>query len=58
MTCCSAFCTATQRQFSPRVAARQLARYRRKGPDATTRMLRDLLNAEGVVVGRKHVASR
>lgn len=45
MTCCSTFCASTQRQFSPRLAARQLARYRRKGPDATTRMLRDLLTA-------------
>ena len=45
MSCCSAFCTATERQFSPRLAARQLARYRRKGPDTTTRMLRDLLTA-------------
>ena len=45
MSCCSTFCTATQRQFGPRLAARQLARYRRKGPDATTRMLRDLLTA-------------
>jgi len=43
MTCCSAFCAATQRQFSPRVAARDLARYQRKGPNATTRMLRELL---------------
>ena len=47
MTCCSTFCASTQRQFSPRLAARQLARYRRKGPDATTRMLRDLLTAPG-----------
>lgn len=45
MTCCSTFCPSTQRQFTARLAARQLARYRRKGPDATTRMLRDLLTA-------------
>ena len=45
MSCCSTFCATTQRQFSPRLAARQLARYRRKGPDPTTRMLRDLLIA-------------
>jgi len=45
MSCCSTFCTTTQRQFSPRLAARQLARYRRKGPDPTTRLLRDLLIA-------------
>ena len=45
MVCCSTFCATTQRQFSPRLATRQLARYRRKGPDPTTRMLRDLLIA-------------
>ena len=45
MSRCSAFCTATQRQFSPRAAARDLARYRRKGPDATSRMLRELLTS-------------
>jgi len=45
MSCCSALCTAIQRQFSPRVAARDLARYRRKGPDATSRMLRELLTS-------------
>jgi 2-polyprenyl-3-methyl-5-hydroxy-6-metoxy-1,4-benzoquinol methylase len=43
MNCCSAFCTATQIQFSARVAARDLARYLRKGPNTTTRLLRDLL---------------
>lgn len=43
MSCCSSFCAATQRQFSPRVAARDLERYRRKGPDSTTRKLRELL---------------
>ena len=43
MACCSTYCTTTQRQFTSRRAARQLARYRRKGPDATTRLLRDLL---------------
>ena len=51
MSCCSTFCTATQRQFSPRLAARQLARYRRKGPDATTRMLRDLLTTPSPTSG-------
>ena len=45
MSCCSTFCTTTQRQFTARLAARQLAHYRRRGPDATTRMLRDLLIA-------------
>ena len=52
MSCCSPFCVATQRQFGPRVAARQLARYRRKGPNATTRMLRELLVESGPTRGR------
>lgn len=49
MTCCSRFCAATQQQFSARLAVRELARYRRKGPHDTARMLREL------VVSRKPV---
>ena len=51
MSCCSTFCAATQRQFSSRVAARDLARYRRKGPDATSRILRDLIMASTAAGG-------
>ena len=51
MSCCSAFCAATERQFSPGVAAHDLARYRRKGPDATTRLLCELLTASSSTGG-------
>lgn len=43
MQCCSGFCAATQRQFDARVAGRDLARYRRKGPHATARDLRRII---------------
>jgi len=51
MSCCSGFCAATRRQFIPRVAARDLARYHRKGPDATTRLLRELLSTPSLTGG-------
>ena len=43
--CCPAFCSATERQFNERVAARDLRRYREKGPGVTTRLLRDGVRA-------------
>jgi predicted TPR repeat methyltransferase len=46
MSCCH--CQGAQRVFSGRYVARNLKRYRRKGPDKTTRMLIDALAAEGV----------
>lgn len=46
MSCCH--CQGAQRVFSGRYVARNLKRYRRKGPDKTTRMLIDALVAEGV----------
>ncbi|MBI4483262.1 MAG: class I SAM-dependent methyltransferase [Acidobacteria bacterium] len=49
--CCSRFCSATERQFNQQVAARDVARYRRKGPPATTRLLRDGLRAAGPLTG-------
>jgi magnesium-protoporphyrin O-methyltransferase len=52
MSCCSG-CqryAAAERQFDAAVAARDLTRYRRKGPDATSRLLLDAL--------RDHVNSR
>ena len=49
--CCSGFCSASERQFNPRVATRDVARYRRHGPPVTTRLLRDGLRAAGVVSG-------
>lgn len=41
MNCCSGCvsCVAAERQFGPRVAERDLQRYRRRGPDATSRLL-------------------
>ena len=49
--CCSGFCAASERQFNQRVAARDAARYRRKGPGATTRLLRDGLRTAGPLAG-------
>jgi SAM-dependent methyltransferase len=45
-SCCDIFCSATERQFDERAAARDLRRYRRSGPDATTRLLRDGVRAQ------------
>jgi hypothetical protein len=46
MSCCQCDCYAAK--FSDNVAEKDLRRYRRKGPDKTTRMLLDALEAEGV----------
>src|SRR2546423_14906344 len=46
-SCCSSFFSANQRQFSDAVARRDLARYRRQGPDQTTRLLRDAIVGAG-----------
>src|SRR6201997_1384538 len=46
-SCCSSFFTANQRQFSDAVAHRDLTRYRRRGPDPTTRLLRDSILGAG-----------
>ena len=48
-SCCSSFCTTTERQFSDAVARRDLRRFRRRGPDATTRLLRDAILRAGAV---------
>ena len=48
-SCCSTFCTTTERQFNGAVARRDLKRYRRRGPDATTRLLRDTILRAGAV---------
>ena len=46
--CCSGFCTSVPRQFDAKVAAGDLKRYLRKGPNPTTRLLRDgVLRAGG-----------
>ena len=41
-------CECYESQFGDRHAARDVKRYRRKGPDKTTRLLLDALKAEGV----------
>jgi len=46
-SCCSSFFAANQRQFSDTVAQRDLTRYRRRGPDGTTRLLRDAILGAG-----------
>ena len=46
-SCCASFFAANQRQFSDAVARRDLKRYRRRGPDQTTRLLRDAILRAG-----------
>ena len=46
-SCCSSFWAANQRQFSDAIARRDLERYRTRGPDATTRLLRDAILRAG-----------
>ncbi len=46
-SCCSSFFAANQRQFSDAVARRDLSRYRRRGADQTTRLLRDAILEAG-----------
>ncbi len=47
MSCCASFLSANQRQFSEAVARRDLTRYRTRGPDQTTRLLRDAILGAG-----------
>ncbi|HVH68354.1 MAG TPA: class I SAM-dependent methyltransferase [Gemmatimonadales bacterium] len=46
-SCCSSFCAANQHQFGDAVAHRDLERYRERGPDATTRLLREAILSAG-----------
>jgi magnesium-protoporphyrin O-methyltransferase len=46
-SCCSSFFAANQRHFSDAVARRDLKRYRTRGPDPTTRLLRDSILGAG-----------
>jgi magnesium-protoporphyrin O-methyltransferase len=46
MSCCS--CDGYQSQFGEKHAAKDLRRYRKNGPDKTTRLLLDQLKAAGV----------
>jgi len=45
--CCSNPCGAIDEQFNARVAQREVAHYRKKGPGPTTKLLRDGVTAEG-----------
>lgn len=47
MSCC-AHCKATEEKFSPDVARHDLERYRRRGPDPTTRLLLQGIEATGL----------
>ncbi len=46
MNCCQ--CQGIEALFDEKYVTRELARYRKKGPDKTTRILIDTLKAEGV----------
>jgi predicted RNA methylase len=46
-SCCSSFFAVNQRQFGDAVARRDLERYRLRGPDQTTRLLRDAILGAG-----------
>jgi SAM-dependent methyltransferase len=45
--CCSSACAVIEEQFGPRRARRDLLRYRKKGPEATAKLLRDGIAASG-----------
>jgi magnesium-protoporphyrin O-methyltransferase len=49
-SCCS-FCDTAGQQFTPEKAAKELQRYRHKGSDPTTRLLRDGLAKAGLIKG-------
>src|SRR4029450_4653906 len=51
MTCCCSFDDTAGRHFNDRIATRDLARYRTRGPDATTRLLREGLARAGQING-------
>lgn len=46
-SCCSGFCASVSRRFDARVAESDLRRYHGKGPNPTTRELRDLVGRVG-----------
>ena len=52
MSCnCSPFASAANQYFTTKRVAKELRRYRRRGPGRTTAMLRDALTAQGQVGG-------
>jgi spermidine synthase len=50
-SCCSGYCDVAARQFSEKLAARELKRYQEKGPGPTTRLMRDCIVAAGAARG-------
>ena len=50
MSCC-AYCQATDKEFGPARARRDLRRYHKKGPDKTTRMLLSAIRERGLSSG-------
>ena len=50
-SCCSGYCDIADRQFSEKLAARDLKRYQQKGPGPTTRLMRDCIVAAGAARG-------
>ncbi len=51
MACCRSFEEAVDQQFTPKRAGHELERYRRKGPDPTTRLLLEGLSQAGLIDG-------
>lgn len=49
--CCSTYGSVASAHFDEKIARRELASYRKKGPGTTTRLLRDLLLETGDVEG-------
>ena len=47
-SCCSGSCSGIARQFDAKAAAGNLRRYQQKGPDQTTRLLREFVVQAGV----------
>jgi magnesium-protoporphyrin O-methyltransferase len=48
---CCGFSDTAEQQFTPKKAASEIARYRKKGPGPTTRLLRDGLVSAGSIAG-------
>ena len=51
-SCCSTFGDVADEYFSEQMAARDLTRYQRKGPGATTRLIVESITAAGASKGR------
>jgi SAM-dependent methyltransferase len=49
--CCTTYAAVASAHFDEKIARRELASYRKRGPGSTTRLLRDLLLETGAVSG-------